>query len=209
MNPDLKSALSAAWAWRFGHALLELERAYEASRERPDLERARVEKQWRDLEQKVGAGQASFIEEDEEGRIIIDYGDDAYTQLSELDSFLTLLRETFTIALFHLWERHILRIINLKSYNENEVFTFLEVAGLNPDKANLKSLRLAANVAKHSEGKSANELLSHQPDMFDVAEMDKWKALPSHEYLKISDVHVKRFFASVRSMRPELKTPWS
>ena len=63
-------------------------------------------------------------------------------------------------------------------------------------------MRLAANVAKHSEGDSADKLFDIRPDMFDVEEMQKWNDKPGHEYLLINDKALEGFFEAVRMSGP-------
>ncbi|ANY85434.1 hypothetical protein BB934_45280 (plasmid) [Microvirga ossetica] len=197
------------WGWRFGFQLDELRRSYEAAREASDRDRIRIERQWSEFEAEVAAGRASFIEEDEEGRLISDHGDHVGEMLSEINGVLHVLREAFTISLHHFWERQLKSRMKVKEYKEAMAFAFLKDQGITPNEPMLTALRLTANVAKHSEGNSADHLFILHPDLFDVTEMTKWDAEPSHEYLKITDELLNHFFSAVRDSGPTGKAIWS
>ena len=74
------------WGWRFQHQLIELKNAYEAARAETDRDLKRQETDWNELERKVVAGEASFVEEDEDGRVIYDHGDVAHERMYEIEA---------------------------------------------------------------------------------------------------------------------------
>ncbi|OKO83550.1 hypothetical protein [Bradyrhizobium sp. NAS96.2] len=90
-----------------------------------------------------------------------------------MDGVQRIYRQAFLISLYHLWERELLNMMPKKDYKDEDVFEFLKNKGFSPDEANLAALRLAANVAKHSGGTSADQLYQLRPDLFDTPEITK------------------------------------
>ena len=189
------------WSWRFRFQLDEIKRAYQAAREASDRELKRIEKEWEQLEADVAAGRASITMEDEDGQVVYDRGDHVGEMLSDIEGALRIYREAFTIALHHFWERQLIVRMKLKRYKEADAFEYLRSIGIEPA-PELTALRLATNVAKHSEGPSAEQLYSMRPDLFDAAEMAKWQEPPGHEHLKITDEVLDAFFEAVRKSGP-------
>ncbi len=127
--------------------------------------------------------------------------------MAEVEGVLRIVREAFTISLHHFWERELAAKMR-KGYNEADAFTFLKSMGLDPKKTELTALRLTANVAKHSEGKSAQELNKLRPDLFDSKAMARHNDPPGYEYLRITDPALDEFFKAVRASGPQRHT-WS
>jgi hypothetical protein len=197
------------WGWRFQSQLTELKNAYDAARSETDRDLKREEADWEELERKVAAGEASFIEEDEDGQVIYDRGDVAHERMYEIEVVLRLIREAFTISLHHLLERQLNKRMKARHYDEKKAFAFLKGLGLQPDEPLLTALRLTANVAKHSEGNSAQQLYKLRPDLFGTAEMTKWSHPPSYEYLRIADQALNDFFEAVKRSGPQRKKGWA
>ena len=192
----------AMWSVLFRYKLGELRRAYLAARESSQKERAAIEKRWQELEAAVAAGTAAFTEEDEDGYVVVDWGEQAGEALSENEGMQRVYREAFLISLFHFWERELLRRMKKEDVKDNQAFAFLKAKGLAPAESKLTALRLAANVAKHSEGKSAEKLFKIRPDLFDVEAMKNWNSKPGHEHLLITDEALDDFFDAVRMSGP-------
>jgi len=190
------------WSFLFKYKLGELRRAYQAAREASESELAAIEKKWQELEAAVAAGTATITEEDEDGRVVVDWGEQAGEAVSEIEGIQRIYREAFLISLFHFWERELLTRTKKKKISDYEAFAFLKKSGLTPMEAQLTALRLAANVAKHSEGDSADKLFKSRPDLFDVEEMLKWNDKPGHEYLLITEEVLEGFFEAVRMSGP-------
>jgi hypothetical protein len=190
------------WGWRFRVQLDEIRRAYQAAREASEWERKRIENEWKQLEVDEAAGRASITMEDEDGQVVYDRGEHVGEMLSEIEGALRIYREAFAIALYHFWERQITARMKVARYHDADVFEYLKNNGIEANEAELTVLRLAANVAKHSEGRSAEELYSLRPDLFDTAEMAKWKDPPGHEHLQITDDVLDAFFRAVRKSGP-------
>lgn len=191
----------------FRYALDELRRAYEAAREASDRDRKRLDRQWEELEREVAAGRASFIEEDEEGRVVYDRGEHAGEMIAEIGGVLRIVREAFTISLHHFWERELTKKMHTTEYQESKAFDFLKSKQIKPNEIGLKTLRLAANVSKHSEGKSAEQLYKLRPELFDSTAMAKFNDPPAYEYLRITDQVIDEFFEIVRISGPQ-PLPW-
>lgn len=202
MNPPSNLGTFGMWSWLFRYRLGELRLAYRGAREASDLELNELEKKWNDLESRVKAGTAQLVEEDEDGNVVIDWGEQAGEAFSEVEGVQRIYREAFLISLYHFWERELLKTMKKAQYNDQEAFAFLKNMGLTPDEPNLTALRLAANVAKHSGGRSADDLHKVRPDLFDTTEMAKWNDKPGHEYLVITDQVLDTFFEAVRKSGP-------
>jgi hypothetical protein len=160
------------------------------------------------LEHEVAAGRAAFIEEDEEGRLIYDRGEHVGEIMAEVEGVLRIVREAFTISLHHFWERELTAKMRIARYDESRAFAFLKSSGINPNEAGLTVLRLAANVAKHSEGNSAEKLYKLRPELFDTETMERLKDPPGYEHLRITDQMLDEFFDAVRTSGPQ-RRPWS
>jgi hypothetical protein len=195
------------WAHLFRYALDELRRAYEAAREASDRDRKRLEREWEELEREVAAGRASFIEEDDEGQIVYDRGEHAGEMVAEIEGVLRIVREAFAISLHHFWERELTKKMHSTEYKESKAFAFLKSRQIKPNEIGLKTLRLAANVAKHSEGASAKQLYELRPELFDTTAMAKFNDPPGYEYLRITDQVIDEFFEAVRISGPQ-RLPW-
>lgn len=203
MASRLEVRTLSIWAHLFDYGLDEIRRAYDGARESSDRALSRLELQWEELERDVAAGNASFVEEDEEGRVVYDRGEHAGEMKAEIDGALRIVREAFVISLHHFWEREIAAKMRTKHYDEAKAFAFLKTKGLKPDETLLSALRLSANVAKHNTGASANQLYSIRPDLFDAASMTRSNDPPGYEYLRIQDADVETFFEAVRSSGPQ------
>jgi hypothetical protein len=208
MGPTAATAANALWAWQFQRHLDELKGAYKAARSEADRERERQINAWDEFEKKVDAGESSLIQEDEDGQVIWDAGDDAHEKMHEIEMVLGLVREAFTISLHHLLERQVNKRMKRSNYDEQKAFAFLRGKGMQPDEPILTILRLTANVAKHSGGSSAQQLHRLRPDLFDNAEMARWSDPPSYEYLRITDQILNVFFDAVRRSGPQRKKGW-
>src|SRR5579864_5704300 len=203
MPSKLETRAYSIWAHLFRYGLDEVRRAYEAAREASDRDRARLDQEWKNLEQEVTAGRAAFIEEDEEGQLIYDRGEHAGEIMAEVEGVLRIVREAFTISLHHFWERELTAKMRIARYDESKAFAYLKFSGINPNEARLTVLRLAANVAKHSEGDSAGKLHKLRPEMFDTEAMKRSKDPPGYEYLRITDRMLDEFFDAVRTSGPQ------
>lgn len=203
MNLPTEVTKTNIWSWLFRHQLGELRRAYQAARQASELERQALEKNWNELQERVDAGTARLVEEDEDGNVVIDWGEQAGEELSAIEGIERIYREAFLISLYHFWEREVLkRMKKKKRYADQEVFAFLRDSGCSPDEAKLAALRLSANVAKHSGGTSADQLHKLRPELFDTREMAKWNDKPGHEYLLITHDVLEMFFEALRESGP-------
>lgn len=85
-------------------------------------------------------------------------------------------------------------------YDEAKHLPMLIDIGFTSDTQGLKLLRLAANVAKHSTGKSAQQLFALKPEMFDASVTSADDA--DYHALRISDGHIAEFFACLQRSAP-------
>ncbi|MFF0948338.1 hypothetical protein ACFYE9_11890 [Rhizobium leguminosarum] len=180
--------------WLFQAKLDDLRHAYAAARSSCDHDRARLEQQWAAFQAQVDVGTAVLYEEDEDGQIIYDYSEHFGDTNAEIESALSLVRQAFVISLHHLWEREINKFMKTKKYEPKEAYHALEAVGLIVQRDELERLRLACNVAKHSEGRSADELFATNPEMF---KLDDAYDKPAYDNLIVTDADLESFFASV------------
>lgn len=192
-----------SWGWRFHYGLRELERAYKASRYKTDNELAEIHERAVRHQKLVDAGGASWIEEDEEGYPVFDYGEHLGEQAYEEEQVLRLVRGAFVISLHHYLETTIGPYLKGKKYEHAKAMAWLREVDWTPDDEALDTLRLVANCAKHGEGKSAQDLYAKRPDLFDER-IDGWGAAPSHDTLSLSDEHVLSFFKAAREAVPKM-----
>lgn len=194
------------WGWRYRYGLRELERAYRAARKRPDEEIADIHRRAEAFQTKVDAGEETWAQTDEDGQILYDYGDHLGDELFDEENVLSLIKIAFVISLHHYIEQTIwprVRSNERQKYEHRRAMNWLIAQGWNPDKEVLKNLELAANCAKHGEGGSAQSLYERCPDMFDDR-IAGWGSAPSHETLKLSDLHIDGFFEAAAGAVPQM-----
>jgi len=133
MNLSTNVTKTNIWSWLFRHQLGELRRAYQAARQASELERREIEKKWNELQERVDAGTARFVEEDEDGNVVIDWREQVGEELSGIEGIERIYREAFLISLYHFWERELLKQMKKKRYSDQEVFAFLRDGGCSPD----------------------------------------------------------------------------
>ncbi|MGO8255572.1 hypothetical protein ACC792_31995 [Rhizobium ruizarguesonis] len=180
--------------WLFQAKLGDLRRAYAAARRSCDHDRARLEQQWAAFKAEVDAGAAVLYEEDEDGQVIYDYGEHFGDTNAEIESALSLVRQAFVISLHHLWEREINKYMKTKKYEPKKAYRALEAEGLIVERDELERLRLTCNVAKHSEGGSADDLFATNSKMFKLDDADD---KPAYDNLIVTDADLESFFACV------------
>jgi len=192
----------AGFAWRFHYGLRTLQRAYETSRLEPDKEKARIEKIAGKHQKLVDAGKATWVDQDDDGNYGFDYGEHLGELLHDKESVLALVRLAFVMSLHHYWEQRLSGNLPKNSYDQIKAFAWLKGYGWKPKEIELNELRLAANCAKHSAGKSASDLYVLRPDMFDASKI-KMGFDPGYESLAITDAHVAAFFEAVKQSVPD------
>ncbi|MEW5686902.1 MAG: hypothetical protein AB1942_18440 [Pseudomonadota bacterium] len=194
-------------SWRFHYGLDLMVQAYRASRSEPQSDKARVMRAW----QAIDASPGSVVNEADE--------DEYRNHLSALDTeaneILKLIQESFVISLFHYWERQSKSWTGKMVYRHDDMMADLAARGMSPERASLDTLRLVANVAKHSAGDSAEKLFAKRPDLFRhsvVAEETQIPRrddepepayVPGYEDLRVSHELLEQFFADVRHSGPQ------
>ncbi len=191
--------------WLFQAKLDDLRRAYSAARKSCDQDRARLEEQWTAFEAEVDAGTAAFHEEDEDEQVIYDYSEHFGDTNAEIESALSLVRQSFVISLHHLWERETNKFMKTKKYHAKRTYRALETEGLPVQRDELERLRLTCNVAKHSEGGSANDLFASHPEMF---KLDDAEDKPAYDNLIVTDADLDSFFACVKNSGFQRQSPF-
>jgi hypothetical protein len=191
----------AGFAWRFHYGLRTLKRAYDSSRTVADKEKANIEKKAAEHQKLVDTGKSSWVEHDEDGYPGFDYGEHLGELLNDEETVLNLVKLAFVISLHHYFEQQLGDRLPKKKYNQEKAFAWLRAYGWQPAEAELNELRLAANCAKHSAGKSAGELYALRPDMFDDSKI-KMGFDPGYDSLALSDTHVEAFFDALKKSVP-------
>lgn len=192
----------AGFAWRFHYGLRTLKRAYVSSRLAADNEKASIEKIAAKFQKKVDAGKASWVAYDDDGHPGHDYGEQLGEQLHDVESVLVLVRLAFVISLHHYVEQQIGEKLPKAHYGQAKAFAWLKGYGWEPNEGELNELRLLANCAKHSAGKSATDLYALRPEMFDASKI-KLGFEPGYDSLAVTDAHVDAFFKAVKQSVPD------
>lgn len=194
-----KPGAGFAWSWHYG--LRTLKRAYESSRVMADKEKAGIEKTAAEFQNKVDAGEASWSDNDDEGYPLYDYGEHLGELLHDEEAVLNIVRLAFVISLHHFVEQRLGERLPNGNYVQGDAFTWLKKYGWQPNEVELDELRLAANCAKHSEGKSATDLHALRPDMFDASKI-MMGFDPGYKSLNLNDGHVAAFFEAAKTSVP-------
>ena len=141
---------------------------------------------------------------------------------------IELVREAFIISLYHLWERFCVAVVRANkpsdepeaALSKEEIRAFHEEAisfkpkmvveqlidaGLPIDAERIDLLRLTANVAKHSAGKSAQDLYAVRADFFNPEAVEAFGV--TFETLQITDDMIDRFFDAVETSVPVPEGP--
>src|SRR6185312_14533717 len=129
MDQPANATQTSLWGWLFEHQLSELRRAYQAARQASELERREIETKWNELQERVEAGSARLVEEDENGNMTVDWGEQAGEELSAIEGIQRIYREAFLISLYHFWERELLKRMKKTHCTDQEFFAFLKKRG--------------------------------------------------------------------------------
>lgn len=134
---------------------------------------------------------------DDDGIPSNDYHDDISMLVDEFDSTHMILVESFTIALFHFWEKQANNWLGVKYYSHSATMSWLKANNSTPHEADLNKLKLIVNAKKHGEGESANALFNLDPTLF-------WGHgavgfVPSDRNFALTMPMLDGFFASVKN----------
>lgn len=191
----------APFAWRWHYGLRMLKRAYNSSRTQADSEKASIEETAAKFDAKVKAGEAQWIEYDEDGYPGYDYGEHLGERLYEEETVLRLVRLAFIISLHHYVEHQIGERLPNKKYVQSDAMNWLKSFGWKPKEAELNELRLAANCAKHSGDGPAKQLFKLRPELFNAEKISQGFD-PDYDSLEIADAYVEAFFKAVKQSVP-------
>jgi len=186
---------------------------------------ARPRERWHQADatyRRLGADIENFGGESEEDRWRReDMEHDCEQNMAAAESTLELIRHAFAVSLFHFWERWVVHEMRLATvarddlsdanklerierldYRHDRVIGFLRSHGLSPDPRRLRTLQLAANVAKHAAGKGQDvELLRLRPDLFETRHWAHHR-LTTYE-LRIPDGFFEEMLEAVRVSGPQ------
>jgi hypothetical protein len=115
------------------------------------------------------------------------------------DIALQVIRQSFAIALYHHWERSVMRWMGLKNYEYEQAYAWLEDQGMPVDDG-IEDLRILMRVVKHE--KANEELLKRRADLYNAKLPDFVpRLLPAYQgqFLHITDDAMTRFFKSLRN----------
>jgi hypothetical protein len=178
----------AGFAWRFHFGLKALKRAYKSSRLTADKEKGNFEREAttiHEVEHDEGGGYENYLSD----------------MVHQQEQVLSIVRLAFVISLHHYFEKQMLEQLDAENYVQSNAISLLKGYGWEPLETQLNELRLAANCAKHSKGKSAEQLYALRSDMFGPSKI-KMDFKPGYDNLALSDAHVESFFDAVRKSVP-------
>lgn len=190
--------------WSFQTSLQRLRSAFEASRRVFASTITEAENNFAKLREE----QNLFDEEtDKDRQNRRDYEMSLGDEIVAAEASLELVRESFTITLHHFWEKWVKSVggsavaTEKGFYEPDRAIGFLKGKGLDPDARALQVLKLACEVAKHSEGSSADELWRIEPSLFrQPYRPDEFS--PGYDDLRLTDFALDAFFATVQRSGP-------
>ena len=203
MPLTIEQLRSAAWGMLFQEEVGQLWRAYQASRAGLDRECEELNARHRRILAGAEANGGDTFEYDEDGNAIYDHAEETVDNIIDLSEVIKLVEEAFIISLDHFWERHFNKRLNVKTYSAPAVFEYLRNRGCTPNEAALSQLRYASNVARHTAGRSANDLFACRPDLFDAASVEESGFVPDYDSLRVSHDFVVDSFNGVRNSGPQ------
>lgn len=137
--------------------------------------------------------------------------DDFWIQVGEVEhesgAADEIIRQSFVIGLFHLWERHANRWCSTDGYSEEKTFAQLKSIGRYPKEDKLRQLRLLAHCLKHGPSSkpsgACNQLCLACPELFKLDEPVGAKpSAPSNENLSVNEELVNELFQAVIQSGP-------
>ena len=190
-------------SWRFHYGLDMLVAAYRRAADGPEADKMRAEASLKDW-----VASPSYQEHpDPQG-----YSDHLAGLHEEAEVALRLIREAFVISLFHFWERQAKAWTHSGSnYHHDDVIKMLTQQGFTPEADQLRLLQLVANVAKHSAGRSAQELYEVRENLFrdprrvlapQIRLSDDAPYEPNYDDLLVPGALLQAFFDAVRKSGP-------
>lgn len=182
--------------WLFDSGLMEIERAYRASRVAFDDEMKDAAERYAKLE---AEGKVDDYNEDEATGQRYYFAEHLIDLNHQAEESLRLLREAFAIILHHYWEKEVVKWQQSKRYDYNKAYSWLTRNAFPIDKPGLERLRETANTIKHN----VKRLYDLDPTMFDAGEIARAGGDPDyHDALRLEDNHIEAFFATLRASGP-------
>jgi hypothetical protein len=132
-----------------------IERAYRESIRAFEAEGTKSEQRWQRMR-----AEPDFDADNEETRHHAEHLGEIAIQSEQS---IKAVREAFALILYHYWEQQACFHLNIKQYNQDEVFEKAS-SSFEMDKVGIDRLRLIANVLKH--GNPA--LFKREPELFDA-----------------------------------------
>lgn len=174
---------------------------------------ADIENDASDFQTKVDAGEAQWLEVDEDTGQGFDYGDELAERRSEAEEALSTLRKAFAILAYHQWERGALSWAKYekKRPNHGDYVSALTASGVQVDLRGLDDLNKVVNCLKHNNAKNGAELHAVRPDLFDTT-FDPKALHPAtgkpfmhvnwEGNLRLTDEDVEGFFHTILNSAP-------
>lgn len=182
--------------WLFESGLLEIERAYKASRTEFDSDMKHAAERYAKLE---AEGKVDEYSEDEATGQRYYHAEHLIDLNFQAEESLRLLREAFAIILHHYWEKEVVKWWGGERYNYKDAYKWLKRNGFPIDEPGLEKLRETANTIKHN----SERLHGIHADMFDAGEIARSGSDPDwHGALRLEDKHMDEFFATLRKSGP-------
>jgi len=202
----VRSPLSR-WVTEFDHELKLLEQAYRNAIAEMLTDRAYLTSEGSGLDQEASAGVPHDVGTDELDQYFQQRDVDISGWLYDIDTTVRLITEAFIIALWHFWERRLLRAPagdktrdEKGQYAHCKSFAWLKDNGCAPDGRQLGELKLLAETLKHHFGKCSRELYERRPDLF--IEFDAERIEPSSYQLDMTPQRFDEYLDVVRRSGP-------
>lgn len=158
--------LNAVRGASFRSKIERLENSFAAASGPFHAEIRRLEIDSTSFQAKVDAGQAQWVEVDDEGHHV-DYGSDLAERRDDALDALATLRQAYVFLIYHQWERFAQHWAKPgKAPNHDDLVKSLKKAGRPLDEPNIEILRLLANTLKHNSSKYGVDLYQRRPDLF-------------------------------------------
>lgn len=182
--------------WLFDSGLMEIERAYRASRVAFDDEMKDAAKRYAKLE--ADGKVADYQEDEATGQRY--YAAEHLIDLNyQAEESLRLLRNAFALILHHYWEKEVSKWRQGKRYDFKKDYKWLGRNAFPIDEPGLDRLRETANTIKHN----VKRLYNLDATMFDAGEIARAGSDPDyHDALRLEDNHIDEFFATLRKSGP-------
>ena len=173
--------------WLYDYGIEKIERAYEAARAALDSE--------------ANSLSAEFDEVKDQPNVDQGYLDHLSDRSTINEDSLTLIMQSFTLAIHHFWEREAKAWAGQTRYQFKQAYKAISTKGYALEKTGIEKLRKTANTIKHN----SDELYTQHKSMFEQQVARDIKEGTSPDYqdgLILKDEDIREFFDAVKKSGP-------